>query len=215
LILILHTCTSVEDGPPVRAQRSSACISSNCWRICCISAAIGSRLTCTTDQLNDYSTVKRALLLVTHKLLHSKCSWWQNPMRNVKSRRWHCTDYMALSHNWRTNQYDLSTTTLVETIAPVFIMSCTLMTTIDTRQGVHIDMVRFITHHWLVLDVTGSVGIFQGIQGLFSVWICWTHTSCMRKWRQLVEEHETKVSVVKKAEASLYFKGSLQVTHQS
>lgn len=32
---------------------------------------------------------------------------------------------------------------------------------------------------------------------------------------KLVEEHETKESVVKKAEASLYVKGSLQVTHQS
>lgn len=41
----VSTWTSVVDGPPPRAQMSSACITSNCCLIRCISAAIGSRLT--------------------------------------------------------------------------------------------------------------------------------------------------------------------------
>lgn len=41
----VSTWTSVVDGPPPRAQISSACITSNCCLIRCISAAIGSRLT--------------------------------------------------------------------------------------------------------------------------------------------------------------------------
>jgi hypothetical protein len=84
LILIIHTCIFVEDDLLACAHKIFSCISFNCQCIYCISTAIRSWLTCTTNQLNHYSMDKITLLKITHKLFHSKCSQWQNPMRNIK-----------------------------------------------------------------------------------------------------------------------------------
>ncbi len=40
------------------------------------------------------------------------------------------------------------------------------------------------TYCGFVLDVASTIGILESIQCLFSIWICWTHTSYMAHWRK-------------------------------
>ncbi len=156
---------------------------------------------------NHYSTIK-ICPFSSHKSSSTSSFIGDNTPQETSNQEDGIVQITWPCHYCKINQHDLSIIISGKN-APFPIMPWTPMTTIDTMQGVHINMVRFHHTQLVHFECCGfSWHISRYSKFLLHLNLLNPH-KLLEKWVQLVEEHDTRICCQKSLGPSLCFKGSL------